>query len=206
MKKSCLGLCFMMSFFLTGCSISSHSSTSNTMSSTSKLTNMDMSTSVMQNFNAIKLSGIYPSQKNGSTSEQVIKRFGEASTRDFSYLDGISSTTLTWDQLPLASEYKLLVSFVDDHAISKSLINNQLHPKAPITLKQFNSITIDSTYTTEKARKEFGEPNGINITVVKGSTKTLYSWTQSNQDATESSLTLTFKNDLATTKSQSNLN
>lgn len=206
MKKLCLGLCFMMSFFLTGCSMSSHSPNSNTISSTSQTTNMDMSTSVIQNFDAIKLSGIFPSQKNGSTSEQVLKRFGEASTREFSYLDGISSTTLTWKHLPLASEYKLLVSFVDDHAISKSLINKQLHPKIPITLKQFNAITIDSTYTTENARKEFGEPNGINITVVNGFTKTLYSWTQTNQDAIESSLTLTFKNDLAIAKSQSNLN
>ena len=205
MKKLCLGLCFMMSFFLTGCSMSSHSSTSAMMSTTPQHTKMDMTDSVLQNFDAIQLSGIFPSQKNGSTPDQVIKRFGDATTRDFSYLDGISSTTLTWKQLPLASDYRLLVSFVDDHAISKSLINKKLTPRTPITLKRFDAITIDSTYTTENAREEFGEPNGINITVVNGSTKTLYSWTQTNQDATESSLTLTFKNDLATTKSQSNL-
>lgn len=167
----------------------------------------DIEDSVLrQAFDTIQLGNLGLNGQGGSTLVAVKKIFGEPTSSNFSYIDGISSNVLTWEDLrQMDSDASLFVSFVNEKAISKSLMDLAVAPRAKATLTQYNAIKTDGSYTTQQALKDFGEPNGINETILNGKTKLLWSWTKNVSGPEDANFTLNFIDGVATMKTQSGL-
>lgn len=146
--------------------------------------------------------GIYISDKDGLSPDQIEKAIGKSSATSVSATS--QNNIYTWNTIAngeLGS--KLTISFNNNHAIGKTISGIKVNRSEKLGLDSYNSIQNDQTQDT--ILKNVGKPNGYNDSSSNG--KITQTWTYSSgvKGNTGANFIISFSDGKVTGKSQSGI-
>ncbi|KAJ68076.1 hypothetical protein P787_0023 [Enterococcus faecalis MN16] len=157
-------------------------------------------------YDKINVGDIMNSSEGGSTEDEVKAILGEPASSSTTDIQGISTTTLSWTNVKggdlLAS---ITVSFSDGKAASKSVSGLKVAKHDKVTADQVNNIATDGSYSEEQARKDLGDPTGITSTNINGEKNDTLIWMKNLDGDLGATVTVSFSNGNAISKSSSGL-
>lgn len=191
---------------LSACSSSNNESSSAKSTQTSKKKSGSADKIISQNkelrskFDQIKVGDLMSKGKGGDTEKQVKALLGSPNSTTSSKTEGIKTSGATWNK----DKVSITVAYVDKHAISKMITGFKWTGRpSKLDKKAFNAIANGSTY--ESVVKKYGEPDGLDESLVMGSRKTTASWITGVKGDTGANAVLTFTNNKLTDKTQTDL-
>lgn len=185
----------------------SNDNSAKTSEKTSNGSTTKTDSTLKDNFNKISIGDILSEGDGGSSLEDVKSTFGEPDSTSETNIEGHSAKMLTWGA-PKGGELmsSLVVSFSNDKAVSKAVTGLKIAKNDnKASLENFNAITTDGNYSEDKAKQEFGEPDGISESLVNGKKQTMLSWSKNADGDIGANLNVTFDDGMATSKSQMGL-
>lgn len=191
---------------LSACSSSNNESSSAKSTQTSKKKSGSADKIISQNkelrskFDQIKVGDLMSKGQGGDTEKQVKALLGSPNSTTSSKTEGIKTSGATWNK----GKVSITVAYVDKHAISKMITGFKWTGRpAKLDKKAFNAIADGSTY--ESVVKKYGEPDGLDESLIMGSRKTTASWITGVKGDTGANAVLTFTNNKLTDKTQTDL-
>ncbi|MFT8882613.1 MAG: DUF3862 domain-containing protein [Liquorilactobacillus hordei] len=174
-------------------SSSSDSSTASSASSSSKST----TGLTKDNFDKISLS-----DSTGTSEKDVKSMFKKDPTStDTQTVENVSANMYTWSGVDGGDiTSAIVVGFENGHAISKAISGLKVSRSSKITLAQFNAIQNGASKTD--IQKQFGDPNGYDLTNIGGQSSEMWSYTSSVNGDAGANFNITFTNGAVSGKTQ----
>lgn len=216
MKKKSLALITALlasTLVLTACG-SSNSGSSSKSSSSAKTEKVAKSSSTKESsssktetakvdragYDAIKLGDLLKQADGGDTLESLKAKFGNPTTSTSGESNGVKTDSVIWNIDGGLSGSSLTVIFTNGRAWTKNITRLSADRPKDITMQVFNSINPGATF--DDVNKQLGEPNSMNTTVTNGVTRNTAIYYNKGMTSFAS---MSFANDVLTTKTQSNL-
>lgn len=191
---------------LSACSSSNNESSSAKSTQTSKKKSSSADKIISQNkelrskFDQIKVGDLMSKGKGGDTEKQVKALLGSPNSTTSSKTEGIKTSGATWNK----GKVSITVAYVDKHAISKMITGFKWTGRpAKLDKEAFDSIADGSTY--ESVIKKYGEPDGLDESLIMGKKTVAATWITGVKGDTGSNAVLTFTNNKLTDKTQTDL-
>lgn len=191
---------------LSACSSSNNESSSAKSTQTSKKKSSSADKIISQNkelrskFDQIKVGDLMSKGKGGDTEKQVKALLGSPNSTTSSKTEGIKTSGATWNK----GKVSITVAYVDKHAISKMITGFKWTGRpAKLDKKAFDSIADGSTY--ESVIKKYGEPDGLDESLIMGKKTVAATWITGVKGDTGANAVLTFTNNELTDKTQTDL-
>ncbi|MFT8555980.1 DUF3862 domain-containing protein [Liquorilactobacillus hordei] len=172
---------------------SSDASTASSASSSSKST----TGLTKANFDKITLSD------STGTSEKDVKAMfkKDPSSTDTQTVENVSANMYTWSGIDGGDiTSAIVVGFENGHAISKAISGIKVSRTNKITLAQFNAIQNGASKTD--IQKQFGDPNGYDLTNIGGQSSEMWSYTSGVNGDVGANFNITFTNGTVSGKTQ----
>lgn len=191
---------------LSACSSSNNENSSAKTTRTSKEKSNSVDKTISQNkelrskFDQIKVGDLMSKGKGGDTEKQVKALLGSPNSTTSSKTEGIKTSGATWNK----GKVSITVAYVDKHAISKMITGFKWTGRpAKLDKKAFDSIADGSTY--ESVIKKYGEPDGLDESLIMGKKTVAATWITGVKGDTGANAVLTFTNNKLTDKTQTDL-
>lgn len=191
---------------LSACSSSNNESSSAKSTQTSKKKSSSADKIISQNkelrskFDQIKVGDLMSKGKGGDTEKQVKALLGSPNSTTSSKTEGIKTSGATWNK----GKVSITVAYVDKHAISKMITGFKWTGRpAKLDKKAFDVIADGSTY--ESVIKKYGEPDGLDESLIMGKKTVAATWITGVKGDTGANAVLTFTNNKLTDKTQTDL-
>lgn len=191
---------------LSACSSSNNENSSAKSTQTSKKKSSSVDKIISQNkelrskFDQIKVGDLMSKGKGGDTEKQVKALLGSPNSTTSSKTEGIKTSGASWTK----GKVNITVAYVDKHAISKMITGFKWTGRpAKLDKKSFDSIADGSTY--ESVIKKYGEPDGLDESLIMGKKTVAATWITSVKGDTGANAVLTFTNNKLTDKTQTDL-
>lgn len=191
---------------LSACSSSNNENSSAKSTQTSKKKSSSVDKIISQNkelrskFDQIKVGDLMSKGKGGDTEKQVKALLGSPNSTTSSKTEGIKTSGASWTK----GKVTITVAYVDKHAISKMITGFKWTGRpAKLDKKAFDAIADGSTY--ESAIKKYGEPDGLDASLIMGKKTVSATWLTGVKGDTGANAVLTFTNNKLTDKTQTDL-
>lgn len=191
---------------LSACSSSNNENSSAKSTQTSKRKSSSVDKIISQNkelrskFDQIKVGDLMSKGKGGNTEKQVKALLGSPNSTTSSKTEGIKTSGASWTK----GKVTITVAYVDKHAISKMITGFKWTGRpAKLDKKSFDSIADGSTY--ESVIKKYGEPDGLDESLIMGKKTVSATWLTGVKGDTGANAVLTFTNNKLTDKTQTDL-
>lgn len=191
---------------LSACSSSNNESSSAKSTQTSKKKSSSADKIISQNkelrskFDKIKVGDLMSKGQGGATEKEVTALLGSPSSTTSSKTDGIKTSGASWNK----GKVSITVAYVDKHAISKMITGFKWTGRpAKLDKKAFDSIADGSTY--ESVIKKYGEPDGLDESLIMGKKTVSATWLTGVKGDTGANAVFTFTNNKLTDKAQTDL-
>lgn len=191
---------------LSACSSSNNESSSAKSTQTSKKKSSSADKIISQNkelrskFDQIKVGDLMSKGKGGDTEKQVKALLGSPNSTTSSKTEGIKTSGASWTK----GKVTITVAYVDKHAISKMITGFKWTGRpAKLDKKAFDAIADGSTY--ESVIKKYGEPDGLDESLIMGKKTVSATWLTGVKGDTGANAVLTFTNNKLTDKTQTDL-
>lgn len=191
---------------LSACSSSNNENSSAKSTQTSKKKSSSVDKIISQNkelrskFDQIKVGDLMSKGKGGDTEKQVKALLGSPNSTTSSKTEGIKTSGASWTK----GKVTITVAYVDKHAISKMITGFKWTGRpAKLDKKAFDAIADGSTY--ESVIKKYGEPDGLDESLIMGKKKVSATWLTGVKGDTGANAVLTFTNNKLTDKTQTDL-
>ena len=191
---------------LSACSSSNNENSSAKSTQTSKKKSSSVDKIISQNkelrskFDQIKVGDLMSKGKGGDTEKQVKALLGSPNSTTSSKTEGIKTSGASWTK----GKVTITVAYVDKHAISKMITGFKWTGRpAKLDKKSFDSIADGSTY--ESVIKKYGEPDGLDESLIMGKKTVSATWLTGVKGDTGANAVLTFTNNKLTDKTQTDL-
>lgn len=191
---------------LSACSSSNNESSSAKSTQTSKKKSSSADKIISQNkelrskFDQIKVGDLMSKGKGGDTEKQVKALLGSPNSTTSSKTEGIKTSGASWTK----GKVTITVAYVDKHAISKMITGFKWTGRpAKLDKKAFDAIADGSTY--ESVIKKYGEPDGLDESLIMGKKTVSATWLTGVKGDTGANAVLTFTNNELTDKTQTDL-
>ena len=205
-KVALIGAVALASLSLAACSSSNNENSSAKTTQTSKEKSNSVDKTISQNkelrskFDKIKVGDLMSKGQGGVTEKEVTALLGRPNSTTSSNIDGIKTSGATWNK----GEVSITVSYVDKHAISKMITGFKWTGRpAKLDKKAFDAIADGSTY--ESVIKKYGEPDGLDESLIMGKKTVSATWLTGVKGDTGANAVLTFTNNKLTDKTQTDL-
>lgn len=191
---------------LSACSSSNNENSSAKSTQTSKKKSSSVDKIISQNkelrskFDQIKVGDLMSKGKGGDTEKQVKALLGSPNSTTSSKTEGIKTSGASWTK----GKVTITVAYVDKHAISKMITGFKWTGRpAKLDKKAFDAIADGSTY--ESVIKKYGEPDGLDESLIIGKKTVSATWLTGVKGDTGANAVLTFTNNKLTDKTQTDL-
>ncbi len=191
---------------LSACSSSNNENSSAKSTQTSKKKSSPVDKTISQNkelrskFDQIKVGDLMSKGKGGDTEKEVTTLLGSPNSTTSSKTEGIKTSGATWNK----GKVSITVAYVDKHAISKMITGFKWTGRpTKLDKKAFNTIADGSTY--ESVIKKYGEPDGLDESLIMGKKTVAATWITGVKGDTGANAVLTFTNNKLTDKTQTDL-
>lgn len=191
---------------LSACSSSNNENSSAKSTQTSKKKSSSVDKIISQNkelrskFDQIKVGDLMSKGKGGDTEKQVKALLGSPNSTTSSKTEGIKTSGASWTK----GKVTITVAYVDKHAISKMITGFKWTGRpAKLDKKAFDAIADGSTY--ESIIKKYGEPDGLDESLIMGKKTVSATWLTGVKGDTGANAVLTFTNNKLTDKTQTDL-
>lgn len=191
---------------LSACSSSNNENSSAKSTQTSKKKSSSVDKIISQNkelrskFDQIKVGDLMSKGKGGDTEKQVKALLGSPNSTTSSKTEGIKTSGASWTK----GKVTITVAYVDKHAISKMITGFKWTGRpAKLDKKAFDAIADGSTY--ESVIKKYGEPDGLDASLIMGKKTVSATWLTGVKGDTGANAVLTFTNNKLTDKTQTDL-
>lgn len=191
---------------LSACSSSNNENSSAKSIQTSKKKSSSVDKIISQNkelrskFDQIKVGDLMSKGKGGDTEKQVKALLGSPNSTTSSKTEGIKTSGASWTK----GKVTITVAYVDKHAISKMITGFKWTGRpAKLDKKAFDAIADGSTY--ESVIKKYGEPDGLDESLIMGKKTVAATWITGVKGDTGANAVLTFTNNKLTDKTQTDL-
>ena len=191
---------------LSACSSSNNENSSAKSTQTSKKKSSSVDKIISQNkelrskFDQIKVGDLMSKGKGGDTEKQVKALLGSPNSTTSSKTEGIKTSAASWTK----GKVTITVAYVDKHAISKMITGFKWTGRpAKLDKKAFDAIADGSTY--ESVIKKYGEPDGLDESLIMGKKTVAATWITGVKGDTGANAVLTFTNNKLTDKTQTDL-
>lgn len=191
---------------LSACSSSNNENSSAKSTQTSKKKSSSVDKIISQNkelrskFDQIKVGDLMSKGKGGDTEKQVKALLGSPNSTTSSKTEGIKTSGASWTK----GKVTITVAYVDKHAISKMITGFKWTGRpAKLDKKAFDAIADGSTY--ESVIKKYGEPDGLDESLIMGKKTVAATWITGVKGDTGANAVLTFTNNKLTDKTQTDL-
>lgn len=191
---------------LSACSSSNNENSSAKSTQTSKKKSSSVDKIISQNkelrskFDQIKVGDLMSKGKGGDTEKQVKALLGSPNSTTSSKTEGIKTSGASWTK----GKVTITVAYVDKHAISKMITGFKWTGRpAKLDKKAFDAIADGSTY--ESVIKKYGEPDGLDESLIMGKKTVSATWLTGVKGDTGANAVLTFTNNKLTDKTQTDL-
>ncbi|WP_125590531.1 DUF3862 domain-containing protein [Companilactobacillus jidongensis] len=145
--------------------------------------------------------GIYLSQTDGLSLASLQKLFGNYSSSSDSTIGDVQATSYTWKKIANGDlGASLIVGFVNDHAISKSISGLKVSRDKKITLDLYNQI--QNGQSEQDVINLLGKPNGYSETSVENTASKVYSYTSDVKGDIGANIVITFTDGAVSSKNQ----
>lgn len=145
------------------------------------------------------------SDSTGTSSADVANLFGgKANSTTENTIQNVQTKLYTWDKVANGSfGSNVTVSFENEHAVAKVITGLKVNRAKKITLAQVEAIQNG----TSKAdiQKEFGDPNGYDLTNIAGYTSENWSYTSGINGDAGANVIISFSGDTVSGKTQTNM-
>lgn len=191
---------------LSACSSSNNENSPAKSTQTSKKKSSSADKIISQNkelrskFDQIKVGDLMSKGQGGATEKEVTALLGSPNSTTSSKTDGIKTSGASWTK----GKVTITVAYVDKHAISKMITGFKWAGRpAKLDKKAFDSIADGSTY--ESVIKKYGEPDGLDESLIMGKKTVSATWLTGVKGDTGANAVLTFTNNKLTDKTQTDL-
>lgn len=191
---------------LSACSSSNNENSSAKSTQTSKKKSSSVDKIISQNkelrskFDQIKVGDLMSKGKGGDTEKQVKALLDSPNSTTSSKTEGIKTSGASWTK----GKVTITVAYVDKHAISKMITGFKWTGRpAKLDKKAFDAIADGSTY--ESVIKKYGEPDGLDESLIMGKKTVAATWITGVKGDTGANAVLTFTNNKLTDKTQTDL-
>lgn len=191
---------------LSACSSSNNENGSAKSTQTSKKKSSSVDKIISQNkelrskFDQIKVGDLMSKGKGGDTEKQVKALLGSPNSTTSSKTEGIKTSGTSWTK----GKVTITVAYVNKRAISKMITGFKWTGRpAKLDKKSFDSIADGSTY--ESVVKKYGEPDGLDESLIMGKKTVSATWLTGVKGDTGANAVLTFTNNKLTDKTQTDL-
>ena len=191
---------------LSACSSSNNENSSAKSTQTSKKKSSSVDKIISQNkelrskFDQIKVGDLMSKGKGGDTEKQVKALLGSPNSTTSSKTEGIKTSGASWTK----DKVTITVAYVNKRAISKMITGFKWTGRpAKLDKKSFDSIADGSTY--ESVIKKYGEPDGLDESLIMGKKTVSATWLTGVKGDTGANAVLTFTNNKLTDKTQTDL-
>ena len=151
-------------------------------------------------FDQIKIGDLMSKGQGGDKEAVVEKLLGKPNSTNSEKTDGIKTSGATWTK----GNVSITVAYFDHNAISKMITGFKWTGRPEkLTLNAFNSIKDGVSY--ESVVKKYGEPDGLDESLIMGTKKVTATWLTGVKGDTGANAVLTFSNNKLTDKSQTDL-
>lgn len=194
----------LLSISLAACSNNTSKDNSSKTTQTSKKSSSEDKTisqdkEFRNKFDQIKVGDLMAQGKGGYTKSQVKKLLGEPDSTNSEKTDGIKTSGATWNK----GNVSIIVAYVGKNAVSKEISGFKWTGRpAKLDKKAYENIKDGSSY--ESAVKKYGEPDGLNESLIMGKKTVIASWL-TGVKGDNPTVSLTFENNKLTAKTQTDL-
>lgn len=172
------------------------STSTKTRSVKKKSTNKKAGGIRLENYN-----GIYLSQSDGMPLETLQNLFGKYASSSDSTIGDVQATSYTWKKIAHGDlRASLIVGFVNNHAISKSISGLKVKRNKKITLDLYNQI--QNGQSEQDVINLLGKPNGYSETSVENTASKVYSYTSDVKGEIGANIVITFTDGAVSSKNQ----
>ena len=188
---------------MVGCS--SYSSESKTNSTGAKPTQQkkkktEQKTAFREKYDKIKVGDVAQQGNGGTSIDEVTALLGQPNSTSTAKVSGFKVKSYNWTK----SGTDILVQFAHKKAITKTISGFKWsRTSKKLDLKAFNKVKDDSTY--DALVKSFGEPDGLNESVVMGQTNVTAVYMTGIKGKDGATATFVFDNNKLTSKAQTDL-
>lgn len=160
----------------------------------------------MGTFEEISVGEIANDDMGGSSKEDWTEVFGEPSRTTYNNTEDQEVVIYTWTKPVQEAEKSVLtVRFIDDMAISKSVIGLASEGSYIANTNVFERISIEGNYNYSLSKQDLGQPDGITESKTDGKNIRTVSWIAKSGDGQGANMTIIFEDDIAVEKSSSGL-
>lgn len=180
--------------------------TSQKSSSSSKSTTKTKSNSSKKNkgITLNDFNGIYLSQSDGFSPEQLENVFGKPANTTEGAIQTLKTSASTWSNIANSQlGANMTVNFSNGHAINKTISGLKVKRASKLGLADFNKI--ESNQTIADVINQLGKPNGYTVTNINGANSTDLTYSSDINGDTGANFIINFTNDKANGKSQTGL-
>lgn len=184
-----------------GCSNNDDTSDSSaSQSSSSSEMKADNADQVMQDFDSITLGDAENKGEGGTAKTEVEQFFGKVSEEDKCKAKEITTDVITWDKP--AGAKSIVISFIDDKVVGKSIDGLETADEKELSKAQFDDLKTDGSYTKEMALEQLGKPEGIGANRDSDGMVEIYNWNNVTDENKKVITTIEFVDGNAKTKNQ----
>lgn len=156
----------------------------------------------MGTFEEFPVGEISNDDMSGSSKEEWIEVFGEPSRAAYNQ----EVVVYTWTNPVQEAENSVLtVRFIDDMAISKSVIGLASEGTYIANTNVFDRISVEGRYNYRLSKQDLGQPDGITESKMDGKNIRTVSWLAKAGDGQGANMTIIFEDGIAIEKSDSGL-
>lgn len=160
----------------------------------------------MSTFEEFPVGEIANDDMSGSSKEEWIEVFGEPSRAAYNNEDNQEVVVYTWTNPVQEAENSVLtVRFIDDIALSKSVIGLSSEGTDIANNNVFDRISLEGNYNYRLSKQDLGQPDGITESKTDGKNIRTVSWIAKSGDGQGANMTIIFEDGIAIEKSDSGL-
>lgn len=159
----------------------------------------------MGTFEGFPVGEIANDDMGGSSKEEWVEVFGEPSRAAYNE-DNQEVVVYTWTNPVQEAENSVLtVRFIDDMAVSKSVIGLSSEGTDIANTSVFERISLEGNYNYRLSKQDLGQPDGITESKTDGKNIRTVSWIAKSGDGQGANMTIIFEDGIAVEKSDSGL-
>lgn len=145
------------------------------------------------------------SDSTGTSSADVASLFGgKANSTSENTIQDVQTKVYTWDKVANGGfGSNVTVSFENEHAVAKAITGLKVDRSKKITLAQVEAI--QNGTSKDDIQKEFGDPNGYDLTNIAGYTSEDWSYTSGVNGDAGANVIISFSGDTVSGKTQTNM-
>ncbi len=141
--------------------------------------------------------------EGGTELKDVTEMLGDPDDTEKGGEGDTTTDVATWNNVDGAD--MVMVTFVDDKAVSKVVQGLEVADHDAITMEQYDAVTTDGDYTLDQAVEAFGDPDSKEASLEDGKVKEMYSWTTNVDGSDDAAITIEFVDGAATTKNNTGM-